>query len=52
MTPGSAQTLAEIIAEAVRSDIVPLRYLTEAEVLVPRASTDGFDFTTTKAFTV
>ncbi len=34
MGPDSSERVAAIIAEAIRADIVPARYYTDAEILI------------------
>jgi len=41
--------IALIIAEAIKHDFVPQRYLTDAEILVPAPGVDGYDLCTSEA---
>jgi len=45
---GHAERIADIIAEAIRVEIVPKKYLTDAEILVMISS--GEDFRTSDSF--
>ena len=45
---GQAERIADIIAEAIRVEIVPKKYLTDAEILVMISS--GEDFRTSDSF--
>lgn len=47
--PGEPLLLAEIIAEAIHLDIVPLTYLKDAEIFHPKASDEKADFRSTES---